>query len=228
MSFEIQVPNFQTTLSTKLHGFYQIIRFHIPDDHKLYTARREITKSILKIYSIYIYIYLSLCLTNYALAHEGVWGSGYIDPRFLGLGTSWRWVVSFTPLPLYLRGKSPRYPLDRRLGGPQSRYGRRGEEKILDPTGTRTPNPRSSSPWPVAIPTTPSRLLYAYIGAGIAYIRVYVYTYICIVYIRSYVCVYIYACIVWVLADGSLLHFTLQPWATSQKTAFFIVWSCTI
>jgi hypothetical protein len=27
----------------------------------------------------------------------------------------------------------PRYPLDRRLGGPQSRCGRRGEEKILDP-----------------------------------------------------------------------------------------------
>jgi hypothetical protein len=26
------------------------------------------------------------------------------------------------------------YPLDRRLGGPQSRSGRRGEEKILDPT----------------------------------------------------------------------------------------------
>jgi hypothetical protein len=26
-------------------------------------------------------------------------------------------------------GNSPRYPLDRRLGGPQNRYGRRGEEK---------------------------------------------------------------------------------------------------
>jgi hypothetical protein len=38
-------------------------------------------------------------------------------------------------------GKEPRYPLDRRLGGPQSRSGRFGEEKILDPTGTRTPNP---------------------------------------------------------------------------------------
>jgi hypothetical protein len=50
-------------------------------------------------------------------------------------------VVSFTPLPLYPRGKSPRYPLDRRLDGPQSRSGRRGEEKILDPTGTRTPTP---------------------------------------------------------------------------------------
>jgi hypothetical protein len=33
-------------------------------------------------------------------------------------------------------GKSPRYPLDRSLGGPQSRYGRRGGEKILDLTGT--------------------------------------------------------------------------------------------
>jgi hypothetical protein len=32
------------------------------------------------------------------------------------------------------------------------------EEKILDPTGTRTPNPLSSSPWPVAIPIPLSRL----------------------------------------------------------------------
>jgi hypothetical protein len=31
---------------------------------------------------------LSLCLTNYALCHEDVWGSGCIDPRFLDLGTS--------------------------------------------------------------------------------------------------------------------------------------------
>jgi hypothetical protein len=40
----------------------------------------------------------------------------------------------------------PQYPLDMRLGGPQSRAGRRGEEKILDHTGTRTPTPRSFSP----------------------------------------------------------------------------------
>jgi hypothetical protein len=59
------------------------------------------------------------------------------------LGTSWRWVVSFTPLPRYPRGKSPRFPLDGRLGGPQSRSGRCWEEKILDPTGTRTPDPLS-------------------------------------------------------------------------------------
>jgi hypothetical protein len=67
-------------------------------------------------------------------------------------------VVSFTLLPLYLRGQNPRYPLDRRLRGPQSWSGRRGEQKILEPTGTRTPTPRSSSPWPVAIPTALSRL----------------------------------------------------------------------
>jgi hypothetical protein len=47
-------------------------------------------------------------------------GSVCIDPHFLDLGISWRWVVSFTPLPLYPRGKSPQHPLDRRLGGPQA------------------------------------------------------------------------------------------------------------
>jgi hypothetical protein len=33
---------------------------------------------------------LSLCLTNDALRHEDVWGSGCIDPQFLDFGTSWR------------------------------------------------------------------------------------------------------------------------------------------
>jgi hypothetical protein len=53
--------------------------------------------------------------------------SGRIDSHFLDLGTCWMWVVSFTPRPLYPRGKSPQYQLDRRLGGPQSRSGRLGE-----------------------------------------------------------------------------------------------------
>jgi hypothetical protein len=30
------------------------------------------------------------CLTTKALRHEDIWGNGYIDPRFLDLGTSWR------------------------------------------------------------------------------------------------------------------------------------------
>jgi hypothetical protein len=60
------------------------------------------------------------------------WGGG-IAPRILDLDTRWKWVVSFTPQPLYRQGKSPRYPLDRRLGGPQSRSGRGGEEKNFQP-----------------------------------------------------------------------------------------------
>jgi len=42
-------------------------------------------------------------------------------------------VVSFTPRPLYSQGKIPSYPLDRRLGGPQSRCGRGGGEKNSQP-----------------------------------------------------------------------------------------------
>jgi hypothetical protein len=61
--------------------------------------------------------------------------------------------------PLYPRGKCPQYLLDRRLGGPESQSGHCGEEKILDPTRTRTSTPQSSSLQPVAIPTTLSWLL---------------------------------------------------------------------
>jgi hypothetical protein len=42
-------------------------------------------------------------------------------------------VVSFTPLPLYPRGMSLWYPLDRRLGGPQNRSGRGGGERNYQP-----------------------------------------------------------------------------------------------
>jgi hypothetical protein len=65
-------------------------------------------------------------------------GEWMLDPRFLDISISCRLVVSSTPRSLYSREKSPQYPLDRRSGGPQNRFGRRGEEKILDPTGTRT------------------------------------------------------------------------------------------
>jgi hypothetical protein len=60
---------------------------------------------------------VSLCF-NWAPPHEGVLGSGGIAPRILDLGTRWRWVVSFTPRPLYHQGKSRWYPLNKRLGGP--------------------------------------------------------------------------------------------------------------
>jgi hypothetical protein len=40
-----------------------------------------------------------------------MWGSGCIYPCILDLSTSWRWVVSFMPRPVYLR-----YPLDKEAG----------------------------------------------------------------------------------------------------------------
>jgi hypothetical protein len=68
---------------------------------------------------------LSLCLTKHLAT-----GDGEIAPRILDLGTRKRWVVSFTP-----RGKSPRYLLATRLGGPQSRSGRGGEKNSKPPPG---------------------------------------------------------------------------------------------
>jgi len=45
-------------------------------------------------------------------------------PHILNLNASWRWVATFTPRPLKLRGNSPRYPFDRRLkaGASESRF----------------------------------------------------------------------------------------------------------
>jgi hypothetical protein len=64
---------------------------------------------------------------------KAYWGSEGIAPRILDLGTKWRWVVSFTPRPLYSQEKSPWYPLDKKLDGPQSRSGSSGEEKNYQP-----------------------------------------------------------------------------------------------
>jgi hypothetical protein len=70
-------------------------------------------------------------------------GSGCTDPHFLDLDTSYQLEESgqlHAPAALP-PGKEPRYPSDRRLGGLQRRSGRRGEDKILYPTGTQTPAP---------------------------------------------------------------------------------------
>jgi hypothetical protein len=70
-------------------------------------------------------------------------GNEYIALLFLTsalVGGEW----SASRLRRFTPGES-RYPLDMRLGGPQSQSERRREKKILDPTGIRTLTPRSSS-----------------------------------------------------------------------------------
>jgi hypothetical protein len=91
---------------------------------------------------------------KYVPCHEDAWlneGSSTI----LVLGTRWRWVVSFTPLPPYSHGNSPLYPLDRRLGGLQSRSVCCGERKNLPPDGNRTPADQSVArryiDWPIRL-----------------------------------------------------------------------------
>jgi hypothetical protein len=44
-------------------------------------------------------------------------------------------MVSFAPQPRYAWGKSPQYPLERKLGGLQNWSEQLGEEKILAPAG---------------------------------------------------------------------------------------------
>jgi len=70
------------------------------------------------------------------VAMKTYWGSGGTAQRILNLSTRCRWVVSFMPRPRYSRGKSPGYPLDRRLSGPNSRseHGKRRED-ISTPAG---------------------------------------------------------------------------------------------
>jgi hypothetical protein len=78
---------------------------------------------------------------------KAYWGNEGIAPRILDLVTRWRWVVTFTTRPLYSQGKSPRYPLVRRLGGPQSQSGTQWwREKSPAPAGIQTADHPASSP----------------------------------------------------------------------------------
>jgi hypothetical protein len=59
------------------------------------------------------------------IKHHAVKTYGDVGYSFiLDIGTRYMQVVSYTSRPLYPREKDPRYPLDRWLGGPQSRSGR--------------------------------------------------------------------------------------------------------
>jgi hypothetical protein len=97
------------------------VSIHLPSYFIVVTALINLT----------VKVKLSLCF-NWAPCHWGVLGEWrYSSTQYLG--TRWRWVVSFTPMRFYPQWKIPWYPMDRRLGGPQSRSGRGGEEKNPQP-----------------------------------------------------------------------------------------------
>jgi hypothetical protein len=69
------------------------------------------------------------CALNKHHVMKAYWGSGGIDPH-INLGTRCGQLHAPAALP---QGKGPWYPLDRRLGGPQNRSRRSGEEKNSQP-----------------------------------------------------------------------------------------------
>jgi hypothetical protein len=74
-----------------------------------------------------------------------------VAPLILNLSITWRRVGNFTSRSHYPRTE-PRYPLNRRLRGPQSRCGRFWRREIYPaPTGIRAPD--RTAPSLVAIPT---------------------------------------------------------------------------
>jgi hypothetical protein len=83
-------------------------------------------------------------------------GEWRYSSKILDLGTKWRLVVSLKLRPHYSQRKKPRYLLDRRLVGPESRSERYRIEKNLIPLPGI--EPRSFSQKPVAEHTHLSRL----------------------------------------------------------------------
>jgi hypothetical protein len=78
---------------------------------------------------------------NWPPCREDILGSGGIALHVLDIGTWWRWVVSSMARPIYPQGKSPLYPLDRRLGwAPEPVWAGWWGEKIPASIETRIPN----------------------------------------------------------------------------------------
>jgi hypothetical protein len=114
------LPSMFGLLSKALVMIYQTRRCHIPQDSK---------------------VKLSLCLLvkHYDMKTYGEWG---LAPPFLTSALVGREWSASRPCHFIPRGNNPQYPLDRRLGGLQSRYGCCGEETNLALPGIE-PGPSS-------------------------------------------------------------------------------------
>jgi hypothetical protein len=95
-------------------------------------------------------------------------GLGEFKNQLIGYRTGDLPACNIVPWPLrYLHApaaycliKSPLYPFDSRLCGPQNRSRLSWKEKVFYHTRTRTPTPRPSSPQPIAIPTELPQISY--------------------------------------------------------------------
>ena len=109
-----------------------------PPQHLLLS---NVTSAVATTYLLKCTLVQALRLCTCRTAHRGSRG---IALPFHEHGTRRVWEVSVTPRPLFTPGKT-RYPLYRRLGGPQGRSGQ--VRKISPPTGIRSPDRPTRSQW---------------------------------------------------------------------------------
>jgi hypothetical protein len=88
--------------------YYYYCYYYYYFDDCIWLNSHKLNARMMQLHCTQVKVKFSLCVTNWALGHEGVFESGCIDPRILDLDTSWRWVVSLT-----LRS---RYPQERASG----------------------------------------------------------------------------------------------------------------
>jgi hypothetical protein len=89
---------------------------------------------------------VALCSWNKRARVKLNTGNWRYSSTVLKLDTRWRCLVSFMNLRRFTPRKQPRYPLYRRLGGPQeSSWTLWRAERSHAPAGNRTPSPRSSN-----------------------------------------------------------------------------------
>jgi hypothetical protein len=118
--------------SRPLFLLHLIIPILYRDEHPLRSFSLCIFRTPISATQLKVKLSLPLCLT-YHRAMKTYWRSRGIAPHILDLGTSWIWVVSFTPRQLYIQEKDPQYPLNMRVVGHQSWSGHGVEEKNFQP-----------------------------------------------------------------------------------------------
>jgi hypothetical protein len=129
---QVQATSSLSWCRVRTHTFYTAVLLHRVDNRKDLTFP-SIWRLVGEEQATSLRRKLSLCLSNEALNHEDVWGSGCIDHVFLTSAQSGgEWSAS---LPGRFNPRD-RAPGTHRIGGGR---GPREEEKNFAPTVTRTP-----------------------------------------------------------------------------------------
>jgi hypothetical protein len=89
---------------------------------------------------------LPVLFFNLAPHYEAYWERRCVGPRILDFGTRWRWVVSFTPRPIYPRERTPGTHWIGVWVGPRAGLDSVVMKKFPAPNGTRNPDHPVRSP----------------------------------------------------------------------------------